>query len=144
MPAVHRSALVTHTPQQMFDLVRDVRRYPQFLAWVRAAEVHEETDERQLASLDVRIAGIGQRFTTLNTLETGQRMTMRLHSGPFDELLGEWRFEALGSAGARVSLDLEFSLPGSVLMIPFRRGFSRMADSMVDDFCRRADLVHGR
>jgi len=143
MTAIHRFALVTHTPQQMFDLVRDVRRYPQFLSWVRAAEVHEETGEQQLATLDVRIAGIRRRFTTRNSLEDGRKLTMRLHSGPFDDLAGEWRFEALGAAGARVSLDLEFSLSSSVLMAPFRRGFSRMADSMVDDFCRRADHVHG-
>ena len=143
MPAIHRFALVTHTPQQMFDLVRDVRRYPEFLSWVRAAEVHEESDGQQLATLDVRIAGIARRFTTRNTLRAGRGMTMRLHSGPFESLAGEWRFEALGASGARVSLDLEFSLPGSVLMVPFRRGFSRMADNMVDDFCRRADRVHG-
>lgn len=144
MPAIHRFALVTHTPEQMFALVRDVRRYPLFLNWVRAADVHEETKEQQLASLDVRIAGIRQRFTTRNTLEEGQRMTMRLHSGPFDQLFGEWRFDPLGASGARISLDLDFSLPGSIMMAPFRRGFSRMADGMVDDFCRRADQIHGR
>jgi ribosome-associated toxin RatA of RatAB toxin-antitoxin module len=143
MPAIHRFALVTHSPHEMFELVRDVRSYPLFLTWIRSADVHEETDEYQLASLELRVAGMRQSFTTRNTLQEGQRMTMRLHSGPFDQLFGEWRFDALGRSGARVSLDLEFSLPTSVLMAPFRRGFSRMADSMVDDFCRRADQIHG-
>lgn len=143
MPQIHRFALVTHSPRQMYDLVRDVASYPEFLSWVRAAEVHEEDQQRQLATLEVRIAGMVQRFTTENRLVEGESLSMRLHRGPFEQLSGAWRFQALGELGTRVSLDLEFSMPGSVLMLPFKRGFGRMADAMVDDFCRRADQVHG-
>ncbi len=143
MPQISRFALVAHTPQQMFDLVRDVQHYPRFLPWVRAAELHEADDSRQLATLEVRIAGIVQRFTTENTLVEAERITMALNKGPFEHLSGAWCFKPLGEAGARVSLDLSFILPGSVLMRPFKRGFERMADRMVDDFCRRADEIHG-
>lgn len=143
MPQIHRFALVTHSPRKMFDLVCDVSRYPEFLSWVRAAEVHEQDDQRQLATLEVRIAGMVQRFTTENELVQAESLSMRLHRGPFDQLSGVWRFQGLAELGTRVSLDLEFSMPGSVLMLPFRRGFGRMADNMVDDFCRRADQVHG-
>ena len=143
MPQIHRFALVTHSPRQMFDLVCDVASYPEFLPWVRTAEVHEQDDQRQLATLEVRIAGMVQRFTTENSLVQPESLNMRLHRGPFDQLSGVWRFLALSDLGTRVSLDLEFSMPGSVLMLPFRRGFGRMADNMVDDFCRRADQVYG-
>jgi ribosome-associated toxin RatA of RatAB toxin-antitoxin module len=70
-------------------------------------------------------------------------LAMELEQGPFDDLSGRWEFRALGTAGTRVSLDLSFHLPGSMLMLPFQRGFGRVADRMVDDFCRRADQVHG-
>lgn len=143
MPQIHRFALVTHSPRQMFDLVCDVVRYPEFLSWVKTAEIHEQDEQRQLATLEVRIAGMVQRFTTENALVQAESLSMRLHQGPFDQLSGVWRFQALGDLGTRVSLDLAFSMPGSVLMLPFRRGFGRMADNMVDDFCRRADQVHG-
>jgi len=127
----------------MFALVRDVARYPQFLPWVRAAEVHEDGRDHQIATLDVTVAGVSRRFTTENRLVHNERLSMRLVKGPFDELGGEWSFRALGQAGCRVSLDLSFHLPGAVLMLPFKRGFGRVADRMVDDFCRRADAVHG-
>ncbi|MCC5866235.1 MAG: type II toxin-antitoxin system RatA family toxin [Wenzhouxiangella sp.] len=143
MQQVHRFALVTHSPQQMYELVRDVARYPEFLNWVQAATVHEEDDERQLATLKVRIAGMSQTFTTENRLESDRRLEMQLRAGPFERLSGAWRFEALGELGTRVSLDLEFALAGSALMLPFRRGFNRMADRMVDDFCRRAEALYG-
>jgi ribosome-associated toxin RatA of RatAB toxin-antitoxin module len=143
MPEIHRFALVAYSPRQMYDLVCDVARYPEFLPWVRSAAVHEQDDQRQLATLEVRIAGITQRFTTENSLVPVQSLGMRLARGPFDELSGMWRFRALGETGCRVSLDLGFSLPGSLLMKPFRRGFEKMADNMVDDFCRRAEQIHG-
>jgi ribosome-associated toxin RatA of RatAB toxin-antitoxin module len=142
MPEVHRFALVPYSPDQMYELVRDVSRYPEFLDWVRDAEVHREDDSEQLASLEVRLGGIVRRFTTLNTLNPGRGLTMQLQQGPFEELSGSWAFAALGG-GTKVSLDLRFRMPGSVLLKPFTRGFGRMADRMVDDFSRRADAVHG-
>lgn len=143
MPEIHRFALVPHSPAQMFDLVRDVARYPEFLPWVRAAEVHEDADQHQIATLDVRVAGLSRRFTTRNTLVKDEKLSMELEKGPFDDLSGRWEFRPLGNSGTRVSLDLSFHLPGSVLMLPFQRGFGRVADRMVDDFCRRADQIHG-
>jgi ribosome-associated toxin RatA of RatAB toxin-antitoxin module len=144
MPHISRFALVTFSAQQMFDLVSDVSRYPEFLSWVRSATVHEQDSKHQLATLEVRIAGVARRFTTRNTLVPGQELSMCLHRGPFEELAGVWRFRRLGEVGARVSLDLSFAMRGSALMLPFRRGFERMADGMVDDFCRRAEQIHGQ
>ncbi|MEN1727881.1 MAG: type II toxin-antitoxin system RatA family toxin [Pseudomonadota bacterium] len=143
MPEIHRFALVPHSPSQMFNLVRDVARYPEFLPWVRRAEVHEDDHAVQVATLDVSVAGISRRFTTRNELLVDERLSMRLEQGPFDDLAGQWQFKPLGGEGTRVSLDLSFHLPGSVLMLPFQRGFGRVADRMVDDFCRRAEQIHG-
>ncbi len=142
MTEVHRFALVEYTPEQMYELVRAVPRYPEFLPWVKRAEVHEEDHQRQLASLEVSLAGLRRRFTTENLLIYPQRLDIRLRSGPFEELSGCWNFQPLAH-GARVSLDLNFRLTGSAWMLPFRRSFERMADRMVDDFCRRAERVYG-
>jgi len=143
MTEVHRFALVEYSPEQMFELVRAVPRYPEFLPWVRHAEIHAEDDQRQLASLEVTLAGLRRRFTTENRLTPFECLEIRLQDGPFEDLSGAWRFAALGH-GCRVSLDLSFSLSGSAWMLPFRRSFQRMADRMVDDFCRRADRLYGQ
>ncbi len=141
MPEIHRSAIVRYTPAQMYALVRDIERYPEFLAWVRSAEVHREDEYQQLATLEVQLAGLVRRFTTRNTLVPGEKLVMELDRGPFDNLGGSWQFAAAGS-GCRVSLDLRFQVSGGLLLRPFQRNFSRMADRMVDDFTRRADQVH--
>ncbi|MFP4209447.1 MAG: type II toxin-antitoxin system RatA family toxin [Wenzhouxiangella sp.] len=143
MTEVHRFALVEYRPEQMFDLVCDVPRYPEFLDWIRQARVHEQTDSEQVASLNVTLGGVRAQFTTRNRLERPNLIEMRLHEGPFEDLRGRWQFAAVGH-GCRVSLDLDFRFSGSLWMRPFRRGFGKMADRMVDDFCRRAEAVHGK
>ena len=73
-----QSALVTFSPEQMFDLAVDVERYPQFLPRVAGAEVHEKTDHDLLASLEMRRAGVRERFTTRNVMNRPGWMTLKL------------------------------------------------------------------
>lgn len=96
---IKRSVLVPHTPQAMYQLVRDVATYPAFLSWCIGAEVLEQTFESQLARLDVSLGGVKQSFTTRNRLVPGELLTMSLTEGPFQRLSGEWHFEALGEVG---------------------------------------------
>ena len=139
---IERSALVTHSAENMYDLVEDVPAYPQFLSWCSAAEVHEQTRESQKASLTVSIAGVIQRFTTLNALYPGERVELNLFEGPFKELKGAWHFVQLGDDGCKVSLKLSFEMRSGPVARVFGAGFGKVADRLLSDFCRRADEVY--
>ena len=127
----------------MFRLVQDVPAYPDFLSWCLKAEVHEQTAEQQLASLVVRVSGITQSFTTRNRFVPGERLTLSLVEGPFRQLSGEWLFEPLGAAGSKITLVLNFDFSNRVLSSAFRRGFTHIADRLVNEFSNRADDVYG-
>lgn len=142
MPEVHRSALVSHSAEEMFTLVADVERYPEFLGWVRAARVHEADSVHQLASLEIEVAGLRRAITTRNRLDPGRRLEMQLVDGPFSRFSGAWEFHPLDS-GCRVALTLSFGFDNPVLAAAFQRSFTRLAGRMVDDFCRRAEALHG-
>lgn len=142
MPKIQRSALVSHTPMQMFDLVRDAERYPEFLSWVVDAEIYEETETFQHAWLELSVAGVNRRIVTRNDLVPGELLRLNLAEGPFRHFSGEWRFSDLG-IGSRVQLSLGFEFDNPVLVAAFSRGFVSVANRMVDDFCRRADAVYG-
>lgn len=137
-----RSALVTHSAMEMYRLVEGVPSYPQFLSWCTAATVHEQSSEMQKASLTVVVAGIRQSFTTMNRLSHGQRVEMNLLEGPFRNLQGEWRFVQLGVDGCKISLELDFEMSGGLLAKAFGKGFGKIADRLVDDFCKRAEQVY--
>lgn len=138
---IERSALVSHSALDMYRLVQDVPAYPQFLRWCTHAEVHEQGPAHQLASLAVSVAGLEQRFMTRNELEPGESLSMQLVEGPFQTLNGRWRFRQIGDAGSSVSLVLEFEFRRGLISSTFQRGFKRIADHMVQEFCRRADDV---
>jgi ribosome-associated toxin RatA of RatAB toxin-antitoxin module len=140
---IQRTALVLHPAMDMFRLVRDVPSYPEFLSWCTHSEVHEQTAEQQLATLEVKVSGVRQKFTTRNRFVPGEQLTMSLVEGPFRRLSGEWQFAQLGEDGCKITLLLEFDFSNRVLSSAFRRGFTHIADKLVSDFCQRADAYYG-
>ena len=138
---IERSALVTHSAQDMYGLVADVPAYPQFLSWCIASEVHEQSIDSQKASLTVRVAGIRQQFTTINTLFAHERVELQLLEGPFRNLQGEWSFIQLGQDGCKISLELEFEMMAGPMAVLFGTGFGKVANRLLDDFCKRAEEV---
>ena len=141
---IKRTALVLHSAMDMFRLVQDVLSYPEFLSWCTRSELHEQTSDQQLATLEVKVSGINQKFTTRNRFVPGEQLTMSLVDGPFRRLSGEWQFEQLGEDGCKITLALEFDFSSRVLSSAFRRGFTHIADRLVSDFCQRADVFYGR
>jgi ribosome-associated toxin RatA of RatAB toxin-antitoxin module len=140
---IARSALVTHSALDMYRLVEGVTNYPQFLSWCIGTRVHEQTAEMQKASLTVAVAGITQSFTTINTLVAGELVDMRLLEGPFKNLQGQWHIVQLGVGGCKISLELDFEMTTSVMSKVFGKGFGKIADRLVDDFCKRAEEIYG-
>lgn len=139
---IERSALVPHPAMDMFLLVRDVEAYPGFLKWCTEAVVHEQDHQAQLASLGVRVGGIEQRFTTRNRFVPGERLSLSLVEGPFRSLSGEWRFRPLGESGSKIILRLSFEFSRGLVSAAFQRGFARIADHLVQEFCQRADQLY--
>ena len=137
MIQIRRSAIVRHTPAQMFDLVNDVEAYPRRFTWCAGARVLEREGDALTARLELRIGGLTQAFTTRNTLSPPQRIAIELVEGPFRHLSGAWEFAALGTDGSKVTLALDFEYSG--VMAPLMRiGFQKLADRMVDEFCTEA------
>lgn len=135
---IQRSALIGHTPAQMFDLVNDVESYPRRFEWCSGAQVLVLSSNEMTARLDLKLGGLRQSFTTRNTLMQPDRIDLELVEGPFRSLHGEWRFDALGDAGTRVSLTLDFEFAGRLVGSALAAGFQVLAGRMVDDFCRAA------
>lgn len=139
---ITRSALVAHSAMDMYRLVEAVPAYPQFLSWCTATRVHEQSEEIQEASLTVVVAGIRQHFTTMNTLRLGERVEMKLLEGPFKKLQGQWCFVQLGQDGCKISLELDFEMNAGPVASMFGKGFGKIADRLVEDFCKRAEQVY--
>jgi ribosome-associated toxin RatA of RatAB toxin-antitoxin module len=140
---IKRTALVTFTPEQMFDLVVDVERYREFLPWVAGAEVHEKTERDLQASLTMERAGIRQSFTTRNVMQRPDWMSLELVNGPFKQLNGLWTFTAIGTSGTKIVLDMKFEFANPVASMLFGRAFEQSVGELIDAFVGRAKQAYG-
>ncbi len=141
---IRRSALVTFSPEQMFDLVIDVERYPEFLPWVAAAQLHEKSGHELLASMEMQRGGVRERFTTRNTFDRPAFMTLQLVQGPFRTLDGRWSFTPIGAAGTRIELEMRFEFANPVVSLLFGKAFEHSCGALIDAFIVRARALHGR
>ena len=135
--------MVPYSAEEMYALVNDIESYPDFLPWCARAQIHSRQGNQLTASVSLATAGIRQTFSTENTMQPGQRIDVRLLSGPFRRLEGYWKFEPAGDRACRVQLALDFEFRNRVLKLAPSTVFSDIVNSLVDAFTRRAEQIYG-
>ena len=143
MPHISRSSLVMYTAEQMYDLVSDVESYSEFLPGCAGGTILKRDGEWVEASLELAKGGLRHSFSTRNRMIAGESIEMWLSEGPFKHLKGVWRFQPLGDAGCKVSLDLEFEMSSTLTQMTVGAVFGQMVNKMVDAFAQRAKQVYG-
>lgn len=143
LPTVQRSSRVAYTAEQMFDLVNDIEKYPQFLHWCVGARVDARQGNVIEATLDIGMLGFQRSFKTRNTLRRPDRILIELVSGPFRRLRGEWKFTDVAAGGSEVALSLAFEVTVSPFGVVFSKVFEELAGAQMDAFAARAAKVYG-
>ncbi len=139
---ITKSALVTYSAQQMFALVDEIERYPEFLPWCGGAKIITRDADTVTAQLKIAHSGFENTFTTKNYNNEPTTIKMTLVEGPFKILTGDWLFEQLGNDGCKVSLDLEFEFNSKILDITLGPLFSKIANTLMDAFIERARVIY--
>jgi ribosome-associated toxin RatA of RatAB toxin-antitoxin module len=149
MKGVTKSVLLWYSPREMYGLVTDVPRYPQFLPWCERAEVLEQHADGMTARLHLAYAGVRHAFTTRNQHATDAGVKVGLVDGPFSELEGDWKFIPLPTPGGedaqacRIEFQLRYAFSNAALEAVLSPVFDRIANTLVDSFVRRAEQVYG-
>ncbi|MBB5018709.1 ribosome-associated toxin RatA of RatAB toxin-antitoxin module [Chitinivorax tropicus] len=142
MHQVVKTVLVEHTAQQMYHLVEAIEQYREFLPWCGGTQVLSRQGEETTATLFIDYHGLKHQFTTRNTNQPGQRIDMLLVDGPFQHLEGLWLFTPLGEAACKIEFKLSYEFSNGVLEKIIGPVFSKIANTFVDAFIRRADKVY--
>jgi ribosome-associated toxin RatA of RatAB toxin-antitoxin module len=146
MKTVHKSVLIWYSAEEMFALVTDVARYPEFLPWCDRASVLGADEHGMNAEIGIAFGGIHQTFRTRNEHVAGREVSMKLVDGPFSRLDGQWRFAPLGDGtqrACRVELELHYGFDNAALGALVGPVFDKIAASQVDAFVKRAEQVYG-
>ncbi|EIV7915430.1 type II toxin-antitoxin system RatA family toxin [Klebsiella pneumoniae] len=142
MPQISRTALVPFSAEQMYQLVNDVKSYPDFLPGCTGSRVLELGPTQMTAAVDVSKAGISKTFTTRNTLTSNQSILMSLVDGPFKKLIGGWKFIPLSPEACKIEFHLDFEFTNKLIEMAFGRIFKELAANMVQAFTSRAKEVY--
>ena len=150
MKHVKKSVLLWYSPAEMFALVTDVVRYPEFLPWCDRGEVLETHDGGNTARIHLAYAGVRHAFTTRNEHQPDRQLLMRLVDGPFSMLDGTWDFLPLGQGPAaeqpkacKIEFDLRYAFASRPLEAVLSPVFDKVANTFVDAFVKRAEQVYG-
>ena len=142
MPTYSDRITVPYRPEQLFDLVADVGRYPEFLPWCAGAHVRSHTPTELVADLVIRFGPFSEGFTSRVTLERPRLIRAHYENGPFKYLNNQWVFTAT-PAGTRVDFWVDFEFRNRLLQTAIGVVFSEAVKRMVSAFLKRARDVYG-
>src|SRR5579884_1158185 len=138
-----------YTPAQIFDLVIDIERYPEFLPWCRAARILERGEGRMLAELVISFKHITESYVSdvvfSRPSAAGEEgwIIVSLIRGPFEHLSNQWRFHPRPDGGTDISLSLSFQFRSRLLDSLIGLLFGKASAKMASAFSKRADQLYG-
>jgi coenzyme Q-binding protein COQ10 len=147
MPTHAERRVLPYTPQQLYDLVSDVERYPEFLPWCVAARIRERTDRLIVADLAIGFRLFRERFTSRVTLSPdapeGPRIDTTYAHGPFKHLRNHWVFHP-HERGCEIDFFVEFEFRSRLLQATIEMLFHEAVHRMVAAFETRAAKLYGK
>ncbi len=137
-----------YTARQMYDLVADVERYPEFLPWCAAARVRklepEDYGKLMIADLVISFKVFRERFGSRVELhETDMKIVTEYIDGPFKYLKSVWRFADLADGASEVSFHVDFEFRNVVLQRAIGLVFNQAMQRIVSAFESRAAALYG-
>jgi len=143
VPSHSEQRALPFTPDQLFDLVADIGKYPEFLPWCVGARILDQKDDEIRAELAIGYKGIRERFTSLVTLDRpNRRILVRYVEGPFKYLENRWNFEPLDAAGCQLDFHVDFEFRSKLMESLIGRFFGEAVRRMVQAFETRAAVLY--
>ena len=142
MPKHVETRALPYTPEQMFDLVADVARYPEFLPWVSAIRVRSDSDCAMVADMIVGFKGLRETFTSKVEKLRPERLRVDYLEGPLKYLNNDWKFRPDGSGGCVVDFSVDFAFKNRVFEMLAGQVFDRALRKMIGAFEERAAKLY--
>jgi coenzyme Q-binding protein COQ10 len=146
MHSYTETCVLPYSPEQLFALVVDIEKYPEFLPWCRGARVLSREKDSFLGELVISFSHLTERYTSRvtpapATKDSEARIDVALVTGPFDYLNNHWRFVPHAD-GCEIHLDLDFQFKSKLLDRMLGGMFARACDKMVGAFTTRAHALY--
>lgn len=142
MPKHSETRHLPYTPEQLFDLVADVRRYPEFLPWVVAVRVRSDKETETVADLAVGFKALKETFTSRVIKQRAREIEIDYVDGPLKYLHNNWKFESDGQGGTNIHFTVDFAFKSRMFELLAGQMFDRALRKMIGAFCDRAHALY--
>jgi coenzyme Q-binding protein COQ10 len=144
MPQHSETRHLPYSREQMYDLVADVARYPEFLPWVSAIRVRSDSASEMVADMIVGFKGIRETFTSRVAKQRPETIRVDYLDGPLKYLRNDWRFRDGGDAGGvLVDFTVDFAFRGRMFEMLAGQLFGTALRKMTGAFEGRAAALYG-
>jgi coenzyme Q-binding protein COQ10 len=134
--------VLNHTPQNLFNLVSDVKKYPEFLPWCLGARVKKVVKNEFDADLIIGFKIYKEIYSSQILLDPNDyKITVNYKDGPFEFLYNYWIFKE-NSDGCEVEFMVEFKFKSFFLQTVMESLFNEAVKRMVSAFENRADKLY--
>lgn len=145
MPKVSEQVLIPHTAENLYELVRDIERYPEFIRWIRTVTVSDEQGNAEtpyscLGVASVHFKGFDERFATYVSADPAARkIEVTLQRGPFRHLRNRWQFDPRDDGNTRVHCFIDYEFKNPVLGLLARTNSRLAVEKIIGAFRAEAD-----
>jgi coenzyme Q-binding protein COQ10 len=143
MPFFQQTHVLPYTVEQLYTLVIDIEKYPEFLPWCRDLKVIKRDADKIIADL---VVGHGPFHETLRCHVRATPFSsiyIDYEDGPFKHLRGRWLFHEQGAKKASVDFEVDFEFSLGLINLVAEKVFKDMSSKMVDSFEKRAQQIYG-
>lgn len=142
MPKFSEKKILPYTPEQVFDLVADVAKYPEFLPWCMGARVYNKKQGQFDADVIIGFKMFREKFTSRVTINRAERVDVDYIKGPMRRLYNHWQFSEI-EEGCLVDFDVDFEFNSKLLNDLIGGLFGKACEKMVSAFEERATVLYG-
>ncbi len=143
MPTHAEKRVLPYTKEQLFDLVAQVDRYPEFLPWCLGCRVKSRTDEEVVADMVIGFKVFREGFTSRVHLNKPDRVDVAYENGPFKYLDNHWIFNDMGDGTTEIDFYVDFEFRSKILQTAIGAVFNEAVRRMISAFEGRAHDLYG-
>lgn len=143
MPHHHERQSLPYSAAQMYDLVADVQSYAEFLPWVSAIRIRQESETQMLADMIVGFKSLRETFSSRVLKVPKSEICVDYLDGPMKHLHNVWKFEDQPNGGSVVDFTVDFAFRNRVFEALAGQFFDSALRKMTSAFIERADELYG-
>ena len=143
MPTHAETRILPYKPEQMFDLVADVARYPEFLPWCIASRITLRDGNVFYADLVIGYKMVREKFGSRVTALRPDHIHVEYLEGPMKHLSNHWRFKELPDGTCEINFFVDFEFKNPFFQNLMGVFFDKVVAKMVEAFEKRAEELYG-